>query len=162
MARRAFYSFHYQADNWRASQVRNMGVIEGNVPCSDNAWEDVKKGGDAAIRRWIDGQLDGRSVAIVLIGSATRDRKWINYEIEQAWKAGKGLLGVHIHRLKDRTGAQSLIGPNPFSVFSMQSGGTLADHVRTYDPPHSDSQATYAYIQQNLANWIERAIADRT
>lgn len=27
MARRTFYSFHYKPDNWRVSQVRNMGVV---------------------------------------------------------------------------------------------------------------------------------------
>ena len=45
MARRTFYSFHHKPDNWRASQVRNMGVIEGNRPVSDNDWEQIKKGG---------------------------------------------------------------------------------------------------------------------
>ena len=28
--RRTFFSFRYKPDNWRASQVRNMGVVEGN------------------------------------------------------------------------------------------------------------------------------------
>jgi hypothetical protein len=32
MPRKAFYSFHYVPDNWRASQVRNMGVVEGTSP----------------------------------------------------------------------------------------------------------------------------------
>ena len=36
MARKAFFSFHYQPDNWRVSQVRNIGVIEGNQPA--NFW----------------------------------------------------------------------------------------------------------------------------
>ena len=53
MARRVFYSFHYKNDNWRAATVRNIGVVEGNSPASDNDWETVKKGGDAAIKRWI-------------------------------------------------------------------------------------------------------------
>ena len=39
MARKCFYSFHYQPDNVRASQVRNIGAIEGNQPVSDNDWE---------------------------------------------------------------------------------------------------------------------------
>ena len=43
MARRAFYSFHYIPDNWRASQVRNMGVVDGNKPATDNDWETIKK-----------------------------------------------------------------------------------------------------------------------
>ena len=63
MARRVFYSFHYIPDCSRAAQVRNMGVLDGNQPASDNDWEAVKKGGDAAIKKWIDGQLDGKSSA---------------------------------------------------------------------------------------------------
>src|SRR3546814_894075 len=101
MTRKAFYSFHYKPDNWRAAQVRSMGVIEGNKPASDNAWEDVKAGGDDAIQDWIDAQLKGKSVAIVLIGQNTAGRKWINYEIKKAWVDNKGILGIHIHNLKD-------------------------------------------------------------
>src|SRR6266481_7975700 len=101
MARRAFYSFHYKPDCWRAAQVRNMGAIEGNAPVSDNDWEAITRGGDAAIERWIATQLDGKSCAVVLIGSATAGRKWIDYEIRKAWNDGKGLVGVHIHNVKD-------------------------------------------------------------
>jgi hypothetical protein len=39
MARKAFYSFHYDPDNWRASKVRNMGVIEKNPLASSNKGE---------------------------------------------------------------------------------------------------------------------------
>jgi len=60
MARKAFYSFHYKPDNWRASQIRNMGVLEGNVPVSDNDWESITKGGDKKIQDWIDGQVYGK------------------------------------------------------------------------------------------------------
>ncbi len=51
MYRRVFYSFNYAEDAWRASQVRNMGVVEGNRPATDNEWQDVSKGGDSAITR---------------------------------------------------------------------------------------------------------------
>src|SRR4051812_21296529 len=94
MARNAFYSFHYQPDCSRASLVRNMGVIEGNQPVSDNDWETVTKGGDKAIQKWIDDQLKGRSCAIILIGENTANRKWINHEIVTAWDQNKGVLGV--------------------------------------------------------------------
>ena len=75
MARRCFYSFHYQPDNWRASQVRNMGVIEGNQPVGDNDWETVKRGGDRAVENWIADQMSGRSCTVVLIGAETAGRK---------------------------------------------------------------------------------------
>lgn len=160
MARRAFYSFHYQPDNFRAGQVRNMGVIEGNAPASDNDWEAVKKGGDAAIQKWIDDQLYGKSVAIVLIGSGTAGRKWIDYEIKAAWNAGKGVMGVYIHNLKDSDGKQSYQGANPFSGFNV-SGTSLSSIVKAYAPPYSDSKQVYGYIKDNLATWIEEAVTIR-
>ncbi|MHA1772701.1 MAG: TIR domain-containing protein [Candidatus Heimdallarchaeota archaeon] len=160
MARRAFYSFHYKPDNWRASQVRNMGVVEGNRPASDNDWETIKKGGDTAIKKWIDGQLSGKSVAIVLIGEKTAGRKWIKYEIKKAWEDGKGVLGIYVHNLKDKDGNQSTKGSNPFSVYNI-GDKNMSNIVMAYDPPYSTSKKVYDYIKKNLADWIEEAIEIR-
>lgn len=160
MARRAFYSFHYKPDNWRASQVRNMGVIEGNKPATDNDWETIKKGGDSAIQRWIDDQLDGKSVAIVLIGANTAGRKWINYEIKKAWGGKKGVLGIYIHNLKDKEGNQSSKGRNPFDNFTI-NGTSMSSIVKTYDPPYTTSTHVYDHIKANLVDWIETAITIR-
>jgi hypothetical protein len=59
MARRVFYSFHYRPDCARAARVRNMGVVEGNKPTTDNEWEEIMEGGAQAIQDWIDEQLVG-------------------------------------------------------------------------------------------------------
>ena len=123
MARRVFYSFHYKPDCSRAAQIRNMGVIEGNVTASDNDWEAIKKGGDAAIQKWIDDQLNGKSCAVVLIGTNTAGRKWIKYEIETAWNASKGVVGIYIHGLKNLDRDQSSQGRNPFEDFTMKKDG---------------------------------------
>lgn len=160
MARRAFYSFHYVPDNWRAAQVRNMGVIDGNKPASDNDWETIKKGGDAAIQRWIDGQLDGKSVVIVLIGVNTAGRKWIKYEIRKAWGSNKGVLGIYVHNLKDKDGDQSSKGRNPFEDFTID-GKSMSAIVKAYDPPYTTSNYVYDHIKENLADWIETAITIR-
>lgn len=160
MTRKAFYSFHYKPDNWRASQVRNMGIVEGNKPASDNDWEDVKKDGDKAIQNWIDGQLSGKSVAIILIGENTAGRKWIDYEIEKAWNTKKGLLGIYIHNLKNSNGDQSSKGSNPFAGFSI-GGKKLSTIVKAYNPPYTSSISVYSHIEDNLADWIEEAIEIR-
>jgi hypothetical protein len=160
MARRAFYSFHYIPDNWRASQVRNMGVIDGNTPATDNDWETIKRKGDEAIQKWIDGQLSGKSVAILLIGSKTAGRKWIKYEIKKAWEDGKGLLGIYVHNLKDKDGDQSTKGGNPFSAYKV-GDKNMSDTVKAYDPPYTTSKNVYDHIKTNLADWIEKAIEIR-
>ena len=162
MARKVFFSFHYQRDAWRASQVRNIGVVEGNASATDNKWEEVKRGGDAAIRRWIDEQLTGRSCTIVLVGAETADRHWVQYEIEKSWNDGnKGLLGIRIHRLLDHSRQSTIAGSNPFDQFTLKDGRKLSAAVKLYDPPYSSSADVYAYISQNIGQWIEAAIANR-
>lgn len=162
MARKAFYTFHYKPDCWRAAKIRNAGVIEGNAPVSDNDWEKVTRGGDAAIERWIASQMSGKSCAIVLIGSETAGRKWIKYEIEKAWNDGIGILGIHIHNLTDRLGEPSRKGRNPFEDFIMKrDNAALSSIVKTYDPPYTTSPKVYDYIASNLEDWVEAAIKIR-
>ncbi|MBK8945388.1 MAG: TIR domain-containing protein [Ignavibacteriae bacterium] len=160
MARKVFFSFHYKPDNWRTSQVRNIGAIEGNKPASDNKWEEVTDGGDEAIQKWIDDNMYGRKCTIVLIGENTAGRKWINYEIKKAWKDGKGVLGIHIHNLKNSLGEQAKKGNNPFIGISID-GTTLSDKIKVYDPPYSTSTYVYDNIKENISDWIEKAIEIR-
>ena len=162
MARKAFYSFHYNPDNWRAAQVRNIGVIEGNRPATDNDWETVKKGGDAAIKRWIVDQIQGRSCTVVLVGSKTTGRKWIDYEIVKSWDDDMGVVGIHIHGLKTSEGTVSVKGKNPFaSIKYGNTGKMLSSIVKCYDPAGSNSQQRYQWIEKNLANAAEEAITIR-
>lgn len=162
MTRRCFYSFHYKPDCTRAAQVRQIGVIEGNRPASDNDWEAVTKGGDGAIKRWIDAQMSGRSCTIVLVGAATANRKWINYEIVRAWELKLGIVGIHIHGLKNLAGDLAPKGLNPFDfVMHGPSGKTLSSIVRCYDPAGTDSKERYAWITKHLSNAVEEAIGIR-
>lgn len=163
MTRRVFYSFHYKPDNWRVSQVRNIGAIEANKPASDNDWETVTTGGDKAIEKWIADQMNGRSCVVVLIGSGTAGRKWINHEIVKAWNDKKGILGIHIHKLKNSNGETSAKGNNPFDHVTLNSGAKkLSSVVKVYDPPGADSTAVYNHIKDNIEKWIETAIDIRS
>ena len=158
--RRVFYSFHYDRDAWRASMVRQMGVIAGNPPVTDNDWEQVKRGGNRAIRQWINSQMENRSCVVVLIGTKTSGRKWINYEIERAWKEGKGLLGVYIHNLRDSKQQKSAKGSNPFYNVIVD-GHRLSRTVSVYEPVDNQTTSAYRCIEENLASWVAQAAADR-
>lgn len=160
MTRKVFYSFHYSNDSWRASTVRNIGTVEGNKPANDNDWEEVKKGGDAAIKKWIDSQMKGKSCVVVLVGEKTAGRKWITYEIKKAWESGKGVVGIQIHKLKDSDGEQGEEGGNPFDYLTLDDE-LLSKIVKLKKPPQKTSQGVYTHISQNLADWIEEAIEIR-
>ncbi len=160
MKRRVFFSFHYEKDNWRASQIRNMGILEGNPPISDNDWESIKREGDKAIQNWIESQIKGKTCCIVLIGEETYRRRWINFEIKLAWKMGLGVLGIYIDGLKDCDGNTSKVGANPFSAIRFGSK-TLDQIVEAYRPSGEESTSIYNYIKENISNWVETAITIR-
>ncbi len=162
MARKCFYSFHYKPDNWRVSTIRNIGSVEGNKPASDNDWETVTGGGDKKIKEWISDQIKGRTCSIILAGTNTADRKWINYEIKESWNKGKGVLVIFIHKIKNSNGDQSSKGSNPlYYVTHGPSGKRFSSIAKAYDPPRETSQGVYNYIADNIEDWIEEAIQIR-
>jgi len=109
MARRVFFSFKYE-DVSRAMVVRNSWVTQGKeaagfVDAAD--FEKLKKQGDAAIQRWIDSQLNGTSVTVVLVGQETCGSRWVKYEIDKSKALGHGLLGIDVSKIKDLQGQTS-------------------------------------------------------
>ena len=160
MPKEVFYSFHYEADGWRAAKIRHIGTVAGNPPASDNGWELVKGGGPPAIERWIRNEMDGRSCVVVLIGAGTAGRKWIDHEIDKGWRDGIGVLGIYVHNITDRDERTSSKGRNPFYDHII-NGVSLGSVVKTYDPIGRDSKSVYEYISTNLASWIDEAIKTR-
>ncbi len=160
MARKVFTSFHYKSDNWRATQIRNIGKIEGNSVVSANKWEEVTEGGATAIKKWINDNMYGKSCVIVFVGENTAGRKWIKYEIERAWSEKKGIFGIYIHNLKNSKGEKAMKGNNPFSNFTLGSK-KLSSIVKCYNPPYTASTSVYNHIKENIEDWIEEAIKIR-
>ncbi|MGO8932008.1 MAG: TIR domain-containing protein [Limisphaerales bacterium] len=160
MARYTFFSFDYDRDVWRASQVRNSWVTKEDRKAAGfwdaPSWEEVKKKGEDAVKRWIDKQLEGTSVTVVLVGAKTNDSKYVDYEIEQSRKRGNGLLAIYIHQQEDRAGNTDFKGQNPFDYWQVPVGGQKKKF--------SDIYSTYDWIDdngyENLADWIEQAAKD--
>lgn len=157
MARKIFYSFHYDNDVFRVQQIRNIGALEDNKPVKANQWETVIGLGANAIKLWIEDNMRTRSCVVVLIGQETAERKWVNYEIRKAWNDGLGLLGVYIHNLKcPRTGT-CWMGNNPFDNFNID-GEPLSEIAPSFNP---GSSTAYRDIRDNLEEWIEEAVEIR-
>jgi hypothetical protein len=157
MARRAFFSFHYERDIWRSCIVRNSWVTKPDREDAgfwdESLWEAAKKKGDDAVQRMIDEGLKGTSVTVVLIGTETWSRKWVKYEIEKSHERENGLLGVYIHNIEGTDGRTDMKGNNPFSYVFVERNGRmipLADLYPTYDYVLNDGYG-------NLGAWIEAA-----
>lgn len=156
MARRAFFSFHYKNDVWRANQVRNSWVTQGKeaagfIDAVD--FEKIEKQGDAAIKKWIDEQLVGTSVTVVLIGSDTSNRPYVQYELQKSYAKGNGIIGVYVHNQKDQNGNTSTKGSNAFGELGKDEKGQpvyFFQIAKEYDYINDNGY-------KNLGEWIESA-----
>lgn len=153
MVRRVFFSFDYDRDIWRVSQVRKSWVTKpdreeaGFIDAA--SWEEIRHKSKEAILRWIDSQLEGTSVTVVLIGAETYKSKYVKYEIKESFERGNKLLGIRIHNLEDSRGSSDIRGKNPFDLLTI-NGKPLSQIFPTYDWVRDDGY-------NNFADWIEDA-----
>ena len=57
---------------------------------------------DSTIARLLRMKMSWAGTVIVLIGKETHTRPWVNWEINEAKKQGKNIVGVYEHGLKDK------------------------------------------------------------
>jgi hypothetical protein len=142
--RRVYFSFHYENDIWRASNVRNASKVDAVSPFgwSDaSLWEESKHKGTTEIQRMIDAGLKGTTVTAVLIGSETSNRPWVTYAIEKSIARDNGLLGVHIDKIKDRSKRRGKRGAVPKAL-------------------REGNYKIHDWSRSSLGRWVEHAAID--
>ncbi len=57
---------------------------------------------DATIKRLLRMKMSWAGTVVVLVGKETHSRRWVNWEIEEAKRQGKNIVGVYEHGLKEK------------------------------------------------------------
>lgn len=157
MARRVFFSFHYDNDINRSMTVRNSWVTQGKEAAGfiDKAdFEQIKRQGEKAVHEWIDKQIEGTSVTVVLIGEETLDRPFVQYEICKSLQRGNAVIGVHINGIRDMRTLKTSYKSKVHTVIGHYDNGSPAYFDMICDSIY-DYVGDYGYA--NLGNWIETA-----
>ena len=137
--------------------VRNSWVTQGKEAAGfiDKAeFEKIKRQGDKAVYTWIDKQLEGTSVTVVLIGAETLNRPFVCYEIRESLKRGNAVIGIYIDNIKDMRTLMTSVRGNVHAVIGYYKDGS---------PAYFDSicDGIYDYTLQNgyinMGSWIEAA-----
>ena len=157
MARRVFFSFHYDNDINRSMIVRNSWVTQGKEAAGfiDKAeFEKMKRKGEKEVYKWIDKQLEGTSVTVVLIGAETLSRPFVQYEICKSLQRGNAVIGVYINWIRDMRTLKISAKGNVHTVIGYYEDGSPAYFDNVCD-------GIYDYVTQdgyaNMGSWIEIA-----
>jgi hypothetical protein len=110
----------------------------------------MKRDGDEAIERWIDKQIAGTSVTVVLIGSETLDSKYVQYAIKKSYELGNAIIALKIGKIKNLS-QQTSISQSVVKIVGKKNNGELLwfDEIidREYDYIKNDGY-------NNLEKWI--------
>jgi hypothetical protein len=155
MAKRVFFSFHYQdVINFRANVVRKHWLTK---PDRDSAgffdasiWENAKRTGSIAVKRLINSSLEGTTVTCALVGSETFARPWVRYELLKSFRKGNGLLAVHINSINGKDQLTKSKGPNPLNYIgvtfsSSGDSATLWEKINGEWQQYSEIDGTPSY-----------------
>ncbi|MGP5428175.1 TIR domain-containing protein [Enterococcus malodoratus] len=154
MAKRVFFGFYYENDLSRALVVKNNWALKENEESgfiNKAEFERMKRDGDEAIERWIDKQLVGTSVTVVLIGNETLDSTYVQYGIKKSYEQGNALIALKIGKVKNLS-QQTSISQSVVKIVGKKDDGELLWFDEIID-------GEYDYIKNdgytNLEKWIE-------
>jgi hypothetical protein len=130
MARRVFFSFHYQPDVHRAHVVRNSWVTKVDRQEAGffdaSVFESKKRTSDDALKRFLSEGLGGSTVTCVLAGNQTAWRRWVRYELLRSFVDGRGLMCISIHNIANLQRQTVAAGTNPLACLGGEiKNGTL-------------------------------------
>ncbi|MEK0160809.1 TIR domain-containing protein [Pseudoalteromonas piscicida] len=152
MAKRVFFSFHYQdVIDFRVNVVRNHWLTKPDRLSAGffdaSIWEKAKKTGDIALKRLINTGVKNTSTTCVLIGDQTYLRPWVRYEILRSVKKGNKILGVHINSIKGKDQKVKALGKNPFDYLGIR---------------YSDSGKAMTLLEYKNGKWCNYDKIDRS
>ena len=123
-------------------------AIEKGDGCQAGGYLDTKQG-EEAIKRWLNNQLENTTVTVVLIKASTSNSNWVEYEIQQSYKRGNGMVSVYIHKLRNQNQSTDYKGDNPFDNLFL-NGKPISELYSACDWVDNDGY-------NNFANWVEKA-----
>ncbi|WP_343486273.1 TIR domain-containing protein [Allomuricauda sp. d1] len=92
---------HYWKDDDKVQQLKKRLADKGysirNYSMDSTKHTRKRRPSDEVIRRFLRIQVNWSGTFICLLGPKTHTRKWVNYEIEQAHKLGKKIVGIYTH-----------------------------------------------------------------
>ncbi len=135
--RRCFFIFDYEGDLDEARCIAELDLVHAAAPAGFNdltLWSAAKAKGVEEVKRRIDEALIGTTCTIVLIGPRTASLGYVKYAVERTIHRSNGLLGIHLHTLKNPVAGAGERGTIPYEREAAALSDGRAYPVHDWDP----------------------------
>ena len=159
MARRTFFSFHYNADVQRAQVVKNSWVTREREDAGffdSSAFEKAERTNEDTLKAFLNKAMEGSSVVCALIGNDTASRRWVRYEIQRGVWDARGILAVRIHTISHFTKGTTTAGVNPLALLGVHvEATTTGKSVRLIERTSPSASWVYSSdLTKVLPKWV--------
>nr|WP_284694447.1 TIR domain-containing protein [Geomonas sp. Red32] len=136
-----FISHHHKDDNHVDKLTELLGkngclIRNSSIRAKPANQAKLNKGliKDSVIRRLLRMKISWAGAVIVLVGKETHKRKWVNWEIEEALKRGKKIIGVYENGLKEKVKLPDALDDSATSIVGWNSTAII-DAINGAAPP---------------------------
>ena len=97
---------HYFKDDDKVQRLKQRLIDSGydvrNFSVDSTKHKDGRTPSKAVIERYLKARIAASSTFVCVISDKTHTRPWVNFEIEEAIKQGKKIIGIYNHGNKDK------------------------------------------------------------
>lgn len=154
--RRHVFISHHHADDGEVTKLTGLlkrsdiDIRNSSIRAKPANQERLDKGlvSDKTIERILRMKISWASTVVVLIGQRTASRPWVNWEIEQANRQGKRIVGIYARGSTEadvppsfQEYGSALVGWNTESIISAIDGGQ-----NVFQKPDGTDRAPFARV----------------
>lgn len=92
---------HHGKDDDKVQRLKERLNSKGYTICNysvdSTKHKDGRRPSDAVIARYLRRQITWSGTFVCLLGTQTHTRKWVNFEIRNAYLQGKKIVGIYTH-----------------------------------------------------------------
>lgn len=124
---------HYHADEENIKKIKDLlggDFSIRNYSVTSDKYNNAKD--KEYIKSLLRPLINQTSICICLIGPNTRDSEWVNWEVDQAMKQGKRIIGVYLWGAKDsdipkalEDAADAMVGWNHDTILAAINGHNI-------------------------------------
>lgn len=160
MNKKVFFCYDYENDTDRAMVVKEVWGEPSDDFISTNEFSRLSIGSKVKLYDWIDKQLDGTVLTVILLGNKTLDMPYVQYAVKRSLEHKNGLLGIFINTIVSESIPKALDAEKYWRKNSTTQIDTVEGYPRYFNEVCSevhDFNSELGYT--NLKNWIQSAIS---
>lgn len=124
---------HYHADDDKVQKIKSRLTERGynvrNFSVDSTKHKDGRTPSKEVIERYLRIRVKASSTFICVIGPETHTRKWVDFEIREAIRQGKKVIGIYTHGNKDNVDIPEALKQFGASLIGWNSIEKLGDII---------------------------------